>query len=316
MILCTSDEVNSEGVKRLMDETKEEVVQGEILSIPEEIRNQVKILLTYGNYHDSITEQDLGSLPNLKWIQVMSSGTEQLPLEFIASRNLVLTSARGVHALPISEYVFAMILFFAKKIEKYQYLKQRMVWNYSEEMIELYGKTIGILGTGSIGRAIAEKAHAFGMVPIGVNRNGRDLEGFEKVYSFEQLEACLPQCDYLCAALPSTSQTGNLINAERIALMKEGVIFINVGRGDLIVEKDFIQAMQSGKIAGAALDVFRDEPLEYDHSLWHLENLVITPHASAKTNMYTQRVLDIFIKNYFHFKNELFDKMINRVEYL
>ncbi len=314
MVLCTSVDVNEEHIKQLRAKTAEEVVQGRIFSIPTDVKNQIEIIITFGNYDDSISVAELSQLPNLKWIQAMSSGIEQLPTEWIRNNGIILTSSRGVHAIPISEYVLCMLLYSAKRIAKFHYLQSNMVWGSGEEMYELYGKTIGVLGTGSIGREIAKKVKAFGMLTLGLNRDGRPIQGFDRVYSLNQLHELIPQCDYICSALPSTPNTRNLISAKQIAQMKDGILFINVGRGDLVVEEDLIEALQTRKIRAAALDVFRDEPLSYEHPLWQQENLMITPHVSSKTNMYISRVLDIFMENYCCFKTNQISEMMNRVE--
>lgn len=313
MILCTSESLLDENIKKIEFETKTKVIQKKISFLSEIEKYQIQCILTYGNYDDLITAEDLEQLPNVKWIQSMSSGTEQLPYEIIAKKNICVTSAKGVHAIPISEYVMATMLYFAKKIEKFQSLKKSTTWDISIEMFELYEKNLGVLGTGHIGQEIANKARHFGMNVLGMNRTGYEVEGFQKVYSLNQITDMLPHCDYICSVLPSNVDTRDLINRKTINLMKDGVIFINVGRGDLVVEEDIVDALQTRKISGAALDVFRDEPLESAHPLWFMDNVIITPHASAQTNMFINRFLGIFLHNYFHFRSGDFSKMINRI---
>lgn len=315
MIICTHDDVTDEHAKEIAAKTGKEVTIGKIATLSDQHKEQAEILITYGNYDDSVFAEELAQLPRLKWVQALSAGTEQLPLAYMEKHGILLTSAKGVHAIPISEYVLGMVLHFAKKVDKFQFLKQRMVWGQSEEMFEVHGKTIGILGTGSIGSEIALKARAFGMKPMGVNSNGRSVDGFDQVYALRELDQLLPLCDYVCAVLPSSPETRDLIDARRIALMKDGGVFINVGRGDLVVEEDLYEALRTSKLRGAALDVFRDEPLPYHHSLWQLENLIITPHASAKTNMYVTRALDIFLQNYNLFQAGQQEGLINQVGY-
>ncbi|WP_049662081.1 D-2-hydroxyacid dehydrogenase [Bacillus sp. FJAT-27231] len=313
MILCTSSDLLKEQLQRIREETQKNVVQNKIILLSEAEKQQVECILTYGNFDDAITAEELEQLPNVKWIQTMSSGTEQLPHNMIEKKNIHVTSAKGVHAISISEYVLGAMLHFAKKIEKFQVLKKNKVWADSEEMFELHGKTMCVLGTGHIGQEIARKTKVFGMNILGVNRSGNHVEGFDEIYSLHQIAEIFPQCDYICSALPSTIETRDLIKKETIDFMKDGVVFINVGRGDLIVEEDFIQALQAGKIGGAALDVFKSEPLEYGHPLWSTDNLIITPHASYKTNRYIHRVLAIFLANYNYFKYGDFEGMINKI---
>lgn len=131
---------------------------------------------------------------------MISSGTEQLPLAAIASRNILVTTVKGVHAIPVSEYVMGMVLYFAKNIQRYQRLKSKMAWDSFSPVEELNGKIIGILGTGKIGAKVAIKARSFGMIPIGLNSRGDPVEPFQKIYSIEQLSEMLPLCDYICSS--------------------------------------------------------------------------------------------------------------------
>jgi phosphoglycerate dehydrogenase-like enzyme len=319
LILCTAHEVTEEQLQKIKKETQEDVVQGKISSLSTDMKHQIEIVLTFGHYHDAISSEDLEQLPNLRWIQVMSSGIEQLPFDAMAKKDLLLTSAKGVHAIPISEYVLGMMLYFAKNIRWYTHLQKKKIWEHaeqiSEQMTEISGKTIAILGTGSIGSEIARKTKGLGMRTFGFNRSGHSANGFDRVYPLREIDEVLPACDYVCAALPSTQETKNLIHAKRISLMKDGVVFINVGRGDVIVENDLVEALRMGKIAFAALDVFQEEPLPVNHPFWKIDNLVITPHVSSYTNWYMPRTLDIFFANYRYYQERRFEEMVNRIDY-
>jgi phosphoglycerate dehydrogenase-like enzyme len=289
------------------------VFRGIIESLPEDIKKQTNIILTYGNYEDKLSEEDLRELPNLKWIQVLSSGTEQLPVSYLMQENILVTSVRGIHSIPISEYVFGMMLYFSKKINEFNIQKKEKNWAATIELIELYGKTVGILGTGHIGKEVAKKAKSFGMKTVGVNRSGGEIKNFDQIYTIENLSDVIGDFDYICSVLPSNSWSQGLVNRSLINRMKDGVTFINVGRGDLIVESDFLEALQTQKIRWAALDVFNEEPLDRKHPFWMVENLVMTPHASSITNMYLVRSLDIFFKNYKYFIDNDINSIINRL---
>lgn len=314
LILCTTDALQPFS-EEIGEKTRQPVAVRRIERLPEERRDQVRIVITFGNYDDSVSSEELRSLPRLEWIQVISSGIEQLPLEYLSERGILVTTARGIHRIPMSEYVFSALLYFAKKIPAYARLKRDKTWGRFETMEELYGKTIGILGTGQIGGEIAYKAKAFGMTTLGVNRSGRLVQHFDRIYPLSEWEHILPLCDYVCGILPSAPETKQLINRRTIEQMKDGVIFINVGRGDLVVEQDLVEALERGKIAGAALDVFAQEPLDRRHPLWELDNVIITPHASAKTPMYVPRSLDIFYRNYALFRQGRTHDMINLVKH-
>lgn len=315
MLVCTTPDVSIDLQKKLAEETQQTVVQNKVAELDEKDRYQAEILITYGNFEDAITVQETDRLPNLRWIHVLSSGTEQLPKDTIRDRALCVTSSKGIHSIPMSEYVICAILYFAKRIGDFRKLQDQMRWSYSLGMSEIYGKTLCVLGTGFIGTEIAKKAKALGMEVIGFNRSGRASDGFDQTYKIRHVNEFIPSFDYICNALPSTKETRGLIDKEMIRSMKDGVIFINVGRGDLAVEADLEEGLRTGKIGGAALDVFNKEPLEPGHPFWSMENVIITPHASARTERYMERALDIFIKNYHLYKENAFENMVNKVSF-
>lgn len=313
MILCTTSDFNEKHSFKMFEKTGKQVqVSKDFLTIAD--KDKIKVLLTYGNYDDVITDTQLKQLPNLQWIQLLSAGYDTLPLETMAKRNIRLTTASGVHAKPISEYVLGMILYFYKDFPKYLSSKGKHHWDGTDEAEELEGKTIGILGTGHIGNEIARKSKALGMKSIGLNTDGRMVQGFDTVLPFHKIDELLSASDIVCSVLPSTSTTIGLMNKERFHVMKDGAIFINAGRGDLVIESDFLAAMKQGKFKGVALDVFAEEPLPPEHPLWDVDNLIITPHISARTNQYMNRCVDLFIKNLALYESEQFDQMINAID--
>ncbi|MDU2240862.1 MAG: D-2-hydroxyacid dehydrogenase [Paenibacillus sp.] len=260
-------------------------------------KSLVRILISYGNYDDIITEELLEQLPGLAWIQLLSAGYDSLPLRTLAARNILVTTANGVHAKPISEYVLGIILHYYKNIPLHTNNKWKGLWDTCTESEELEGKTVGILGTGHIGIEIAKTCKIFGMNTLGLNSNGRGIAHFDKVLPPSGLDELLDASDIVCAVLPSTPDTVGLMNEARFRIMKDDALFINAGRGDLIVEEDLAAALKQGKFKGVALDVFKEEPLPPGHPFWQIERLIITPHASAKTARYMDRCTELFLKN-------------------
>lgn len=235
---------------------------------------------------------------NLRWFQSWSAGVDSLPLEKMESQGIQITSANGVHANPISETIFALMLALTRKIHTYVKNQQSKTWHHAGMKLEIHHKTIGIIGVGAIGKETAKIAKAFGMKVLGVRHSGKPEEYVDEMYTSSQLQHVLPQCDYVAVTLPLTQETRNLFSAEHFSLMKDSAFFINIGRGEVVVEKDLIAALQNGQIAGAGLDVFENEPLEEDSPLWDLENVIVTPHTAGSTEHYNQRVIeDIFIPN-------------------
>jgi phosphoglycerate dehydrogenase-like enzyme len=234
----------------------------------------------------------------LKWLQTWSAGVDSLPLKTLESNNVIVTSANGVHAYPISESIFALMLGLTRKVHTYVKNQQEKKWHHSGIKLEMHEKTIGIIGVGAIGKETAKIAKAFGMRVLGVRHSGKQQEYVDEMYTTDQLDLVLPNCDYVVVTLPLTKDTKNLFDSKKFDLMKPSAFFINIGRGEIVVEGDLITALQNGIIAGAGLDVFEQEPLSADSPLWEMENVIITPHIAGSTEHYNQRVIEnILIPN-------------------
>ncbi|MBP2240995.1 phosphoglycerate dehydrogenase-like enzyme [Cytobacillus eiseniae] len=235
---------------------------------------------------------------NLRWLQSWSAGVNSLPLQVFEEKKIHITSANGVHAYPISETIFALMLALTRKIHSYIKNQQTKTWHHANLSLELHGKTIALLGIGAIGMETAKIAKAFGMKVIGFRNSEKPEENVDSMYALNQLDEILPICDYVVVTLPYTKETHHLFKKQQFKLMKPSSFFINIGRGSIVVEEDLIHALQSKEIAGAGLDVFEKEPLHGESPLWALENVIITPHTAGSTEHYTKRVIeDIFIPN-------------------
>src|SRR5699024_9894576 len=169
---------------------------------------------------------------------------------------------------------------------------------------EVNGKTIGIFGTGVIGKEVARKAQAFDMNVVGFNSNASDVEYFDKDYAWDDREYVLQKCDYIVLLLPLTDTTYHFLSRKEFQLMKESAYVINIGRGPLVEENALLSALEKREIKGAALDVFYEEPLPENSLLWEAENLIITPHLSGKTKYFFDRSMEIFQENYKLFEEE------------
>lgn len=252
--------------------------------------NEAEIIVGY--------QLSLESFSNLKWVQSSSAGINHFPLESFIEKDILLTSANGVHAYPISETIFAYLLGFTRKLHTYVKNQQAKVWHHGDIKQEIHKKTIGIIGVGAIGKETAKIAKAFGMKVLGVRHSGKDAENVDRMYRSDELNQVLPQCDYVVVSLPLTNDTYHLFGSDQFKRMKPTAFFVNIGRGSLVHEEDLIKALQEGEIAGAGLDVFEQEPLDENSPLWELENVIITPHTAGSTEYYNKRVIeDIFIPN-------------------
>ena len=234
----------------------------------------------------------------LKWVQTWSAGVNALPLESLEEMKVQITTANGVHAYPISETIFALLLAFTRKIDTYVKQQQTKTWYHSHMKQEIHKKTIGIVGVGKIGKETAKIAKAFGMTVLGVRHSGKSEEFVDEMFTQEQLKEVLPKCDYVIVTLPLTSETKSMFGAKEFELMKSTAFFINIGRGPIVIQDELIHALHEGQIAGAGLDVFETEPLPQSSPLWEMDNVIITPHTSGNTEFYDTRLIEeIFIPN-------------------
>ncbi|HYK74296.1 MAG TPA: D-2-hydroxyacid dehydrogenase [Pseudoneobacillus sp.] len=289
-----------------------ELIIGKESSVWEDHLKDAEII---AGWKKEITELGLQEDSKLRWLQTWSAGVNNLPLAELESRRIQVTSANGVHAFPISETIFALMLALTRKIHTYVRNQQTKTWHHSGLKLELHEKTVGIIGVGAIGKETAKLAKAFGMKVLGIRHSGVAEDFVDEMYTTENLNTILPQCDYVVVTLPLTKETYHLFGAEQFNLMKPSSFFINIGRGEIAVEEELIEALREGKIAGAGLDVFEKEPLPEDNPLWELENVIITPHTAGSTEKYNQRLIeDIFIP---YFKKYIAGEVpsINLVDY-
>lgn len=237
----------------------------------------------------------------LQVIQTWSAGVdkymEEEVLQHLKARGIKLISMSGIHGDPIAEHVMGLIINYSRRLYDFYEAQKERKW-LRLDVGQLAGKTMVIVGTGSIGREIARRAKAFRMRTIGVKRN---IEGkidyIDKLYSNAQLEIALKQGDYIVIALPLTEETRGFIGRKEFAVMKETAFFVNIARGEVVDEGALIEALKEGRIAGAALDVFTEEPLSPDSPFYDLENVYITPHISAAHPDYNLKAVRLFIEN-------------------
>jgi phosphoglycerate dehydrogenase-like enzyme len=236
--------------------------------------------------------------PRLRWVQTLSAGVDKLPIDTLGERGITVTSMRGIHAIQMSELALCFMLQWVRQSRVFYKQQQAKVWNSHVPTGELYGKTLGILGAGAIGEAAARKAKAFDMRTIGYNQTGRSLPHYDEIVSGEEgLYRLLERSDFVLVLLPSTPQTRHFLRAEHFRRMKREAVLINLARGSIIREADLIEALRQRTIAGAALDVFEEEPLPAESPLWEMDNVLITPHIAGSSPHYVERAAEIFYEN-------------------
>ena len=252
----------------------------------------------------SIRPEQIAAAKQLQWVHSPAGAVHQLMFPELVNSDIILTNAREVHGPVVAEHVIALIFALAKKIPDSVRLQQRHVWGQQilwdelPRIREVVGATVGIVGLGSIGRAVAKSAKALGMRVIAVREHPeKGSESADAVFGPAQIDELFRQADYVVLAAPVTETTKAIANAERLALMKTGACLINVGRGALVDEPALARALREKRIGGAALDVFPKEPLPGDSPLWDVPNLLITPHTAALTEKLWERHYSLFSEN-------------------
>jgi len=247
----------------------------------------------------------------LRWIHSPAAAVHQLLFPEIVNSEVIITNATTVHGPVVAEHVIAQLFALAKRFPQAVRLQQKHVWGQEQmwesnsHLRELAGATLGLVGLGSIGGAVARHASALDMRVIAVREHPEKgtPEGVHQVFATSQLETLLRRSDYVVLAPPLTPQTRSLIGAPQLAQMKPDAFLINVGRGPLIDEPALIAALRENKIGGAALDVFDHEPLSSDSPLWDLENLLITPHTAGLTGKLWDRQYALLAENLHRYLN-------------
>ena len=240
--------------------------------------------------------------PNLRWVQGSMAGAGEVARKAgLLETDVVVTTASGVYSGPLAEFVLMALLQHAKNFERLRRDKAEKAWRQTHTDT-LEGKALCIVGMGNIGRAIAERARPFGTRVVGVKRTVSEDDPAwrhsDELYTTDQLQEALGQVDYVAVTLPGTPETRHLVSAEVIGAMKPGAYFVNVGRGTVVDEGALVEALESGHLSGAALDVFEVEPLPQESPLWELPNVIVSPHATDMVpSIINMRQTDLFCEN-------------------
>lgn len=245
----------------------------------------------------SILGQVLAAAPTVRWLHTPSAGVDHLLIAPVLERDITLTNSAGVHAIPIAEFVLALLLSQVKQLAGYRAAQAERRWDRDLEPQELFERTLLILGLGGIGQAIASRASAFGMRVWGSRQTPRPLPGVEQVVGPKEWRALLPDADVVVVATPLTSATRGMVDAAAFAAMRRSAYLVNIARGPIVDEVALLTALRDGQIAGAALDTFEQEPLPPEHPLWGLPNVTITPHATANSPRMHERQIALFLEN-------------------
>ena len=240
---------------------------------------------------------------NLRWVHSLSAGVNSVLFPELVESDVPLTNSRGVFSRSLAEFAIGAALYFAKDFRRM--VRQHQAGVYEEfDVEELHGKTMGIVGYGSIGRAVAERAHSFGMKVVALRRRpelAKDDPLLDSVLPGSAMKELMAASDYVTNAMPLTPETRGLIGEAELRAMKATGVLINVGRGPTVVEGALVRALEEGWIRGAALDVFDKEPLPDGHPFFRLENVLLSPHCADHTPGWEEASMELFLDNFERF---------------
>jgi phosphoglycerate dehydrogenase-like enzyme len=298
----------------------------EASEVPDDVWEKTEVLFTM------YTLPQPDQAPNLSWVQSYLSGIDKIrDAEIFKKEGIQLTTASGANASQVAEHAVTMMMALGHHLPEMFRLKQRAEWmiNKGTSYVprELRGSTVGIIGYGSIGRQIARLLYGYGATVLATKRNvkqpedlgyipegmgDRDGDYFTRLYPPQALRSMLKECDFAVITVPLTRRTQGMIGTTEIAAMKRGAFLVDVSRGSVVDQTALIAALTDGRLGGAALDVFTQEPLPTDHPLWTLPNVIITPHVAGFSPEYNPRVIDLFVENLYRYIAK--DPLLNPVD--
>jgi phosphoglycerate dehydrogenase-like enzyme len=259
-----------------------------------------------------------------KWIHVVGAGVDgYLALEMVSNNpSMALTNSSGLFGTQASEHVFALLLGVTRSMSKAVLAQREGEWleekDYHTSETEINGKQLTIVGLGDVGLNVARRAKSFGLTVTGVKRSSGALENlaysqyFDRIVTADELDHALMTADIVVDCLPLTPETKNIFNRDRFSVMKEGVIFVNIGRGQTIDEQALTDALSAGRVGYAGLDVFTAEPLRQDSPLWKADNVIITPHRAGRSQLLYSRAVPLLRENLKKYLNG--DNLTNLVD--
>lgn len=276
------------------------IVVGDCAEALEEAAARATVLFNWSSPL-SLFKKVFAMCPHLLWVHSRSVGLERTLFPELAESVVPLTNGAGVFSASLGEFALGAILYFAKDFRRMIRNQMAGVWE-SFDVSWVAGQTLGIIGYGDIGRAIASRARAMGMIVLAVRRHASTSQSADslaqKIYPPDRLLEMIPQCDYVAVATPLNAETRGMIGEAEFAAMKASAVVINVGRGPVINEEAMLSALSNGRLKGAALDVFDREPLPAGHPFYKFENVLLSPHCADHTPDWLDNAMRFFIEQY------------------
>ncbi len=271
--------------------------------------DKVDVLLTFS---PMMADHVAAEAQCLKWIQALGTGTDGIRDLPSLSPKVMVTNVRGIHGAAMSEAALTAMLALSRDFPRSVRCKDLHLWERWPATL-LRGKTVGILGVGAIAEALAPRCKAMEMTVIGISSAPRDVAGFDAIRARSELMNVVREVDFLIVLIPLSSESRNIVNAELLAAMKPSSYLINLARGGVVDEKALISTLEHGRIAGAALDVFREEPVSKEDPLWSVNKLIMTSHLGGFYDQYVNDVLPTVVENMRHYLAGDFEHMCGRI---
>ena len=267
------------------------------------------ILLTFGAM---MSDEVFQKAKSLKWVQALGTGVDRIADSPSLGRGVLITNIHGIHGAPVAEAALGFMLALSRQLPRSVRAQDRHAWERFPARL-LDGKTVGMFGIGVIAEALAPRCKALGMRVEGVSSAPRDVPGFDRMLPRAALVEAVRGWDYFVLLTPHTPATFHAVDETVFRAMKPGGYFINLGRGETVDEGAMLRALEEGRLAGAALDVFAVEPLPAEHGLWSMPNVIVTPHLGGFYDEYPDRCLPVVEANLRRFLAGEREHMINLV---
>ena len=269
--------LSKEAADFIRQETGEEIIDIMDIEAGKETLIKAEVIISQRKLTDELVKE----CKDLKWIQSFSAGVNVLPLQTLKEMGVTVTNTSGIHAPQMTDLAMGMILAFSRSLVEHIRYQKTLRWSREFSYGELLDSELLIIGSGKIGEMLAMKAKAFGMRTVGIKRTVTPLANFDSVRPITELKEAMKTADYIVILLPLTPETRNLVDAEALGCMKESAVFVNLGRGPIVDENALYEILKNKRIRGAALDVYKREPLPDDSPLWELDNVIMTPHVGG-----------------------------------
>jgi len=298
IVLTAEDEADLPGLDDLPADAKVTHVRDEA-ALREGLTRADILVVT--DFRSGMIERCWPEQPSIRWVHATSAGVDALMFPALAKSDIPVTNARGIFNRGIAEYVLGAILMFAKDTLGNLHYQRQQRWQHRETRL-ISGQQALVIGAGSIGTTVGQLLSAAGLDVIGTARSERKIEGFRKVHAQSQLPDLLPHADYVVITAPLTPDTEGLFDEAAFKSLKPSAHLINVGRGPIVKTEALLQALQAGYLAGAALDVFEEEPLPEDHPLWQKPNVMISAHMAGDFIGWRRALGEQFTDNFFRWQ--------------